>query len=265
MADPRPCRDRGTSHLRTSDCLTAILATILVPRPPAVGYASTHARNALPYVLSLLTAESRFRAPDLERPQAHRVRPPTRRPRPTGHTVAGTSQLGRRADALAGIRRPTFWTPSSASGLRVGANIRAKPALGCGRSVRPGCEPGAGDEGRQSEAMSESLEPAGGEIRRGAHEPVRWPLAAAVAWTQDNTPAPGMMSGVAEARLLEALIVVGGARHVLEIGTFTGVGALTMAAALPRMDASRRSRSTTTLPPLHAATSRRVHIGAASN
>jgi caffeoyl-CoA O-methyltransferase len=42
-----------------------------------------------------------------------------------------------------------------------------------------------------------------------------------------------MMSGLAEARLLEALIVVGGARHVLEIGAFTGVGALAMAAALP--------------------------------
>jgi predicted O-methyltransferase YrrM len=42
-----------------------------------------------------------------------------------------------------------------------------------------------------------------------------------------------MMSGLAEARLLEALIVIGGARHVLEIGAFTGVGALTMAAALP--------------------------------
>jgi caffeoyl-CoA O-methyltransferase len=41
------------------------------------------------------------------------------------------------------------------------------------------------------------------------------------------------MSGLAEARLLEALIVAGGARHVLEIGTFTGVGALAMAAALP--------------------------------
>jgi caffeoyl-CoA O-methyltransferase len=58
-------------------------------------------------------------------------------------------------------------------------------------------------------------------------------LAAAAAWTQGNTPAPGMMSGLAEARLLEALIVAGGARRVLEIGTFTGVGALTMAAALP--------------------------------
>jgi caffeoyl-CoA O-methyltransferase len=58
-------------------------------------------------------------------------------------------------------------------------------------------------------------------------------IAAAAAWTQGNTSAPQMMSGLAEARLLEALIVVGGARRVLEIGTFTGVGALTMAAALP--------------------------------
>jgi caffeoyl-CoA O-methyltransferase len=55
----------------------------------------------------------------------------------------------------------------------------------------------------------------------------------AAAWTRGNTRSPGMMSGVAEARLLEALIVAGGARHVLEIGTFTGVGALAMAAALP--------------------------------
>jgi caffeoyl-CoA O-methyltransferase len=58
-------------------------------------------------------------------------------------------------------------------------------------------------------------------------------IAAAAAWTQGNTSAPGMMSGLVEARLLEALIVAGGARHVLEIGTFTGVGALTIAAALP--------------------------------
>jgi caffeoyl-CoA O-methyltransferase len=41
------------------------------------------------------------------------------------------------------------------------------------------------------------------------------------------------MAGLAEARLLEALIVAGGARRVLEVGTFTGVGALAMAAALP--------------------------------
>jgi caffeoyl-CoA O-methyltransferase len=58
-------------------------------------------------------------------------------------------------------------------------------------------------------------------------------LASAAAWTEGNADSPGMMSGLAEARLLEALIVVGGARRVLEIGTFTGVGALAMVAALP--------------------------------
>ena len=58
-------------------------------------------------------------------------------------------------------------------------------------------------------------------------------IAAAAAWTQDNTGSPGMMSALVEAKLLEALIVTSGARHVLEIGSFTGVGALTMAAALP--------------------------------
>ncbi|HTX11793.1 MAG TPA: O-methyltransferase [Solirubrobacteraceae bacterium] len=57
-------------------------------------------------------------------------------------------------------------------------------------------------------------------------------LAAAVGWTSENTPVPGLMSGLAEARLLEALIVIGGASRVLEIGTFTGVGTLTMAAAM---------------------------------
>jgi caffeoyl-CoA O-methyltransferase len=58
-------------------------------------------------------------------------------------------------------------------------------------------------------------------------------IAVAADWTQRETSAPQMMSGLAEARLLEALIVASGARRVLEIGTFTGVGALIMAAALP--------------------------------
>jgi caffeoyl-CoA O-methyltransferase len=58
-------------------------------------------------------------------------------------------------------------------------------------------------------------------------------LAAVSSWTQTNTSAPQMMSGVPEARLIEALIVASGAREVLEVGTFTGFGALTMAAALP--------------------------------
>lgn len=58
-------------------------------------------------------------------------------------------------------------------------------------------------------------------------------LAEVAAWTAASTPVPQMISGVPEARLLEALIVAGGAREVLEVGTFTGFGALSMAAALP--------------------------------
>ena len=58
-------------------------------------------------------------------------------------------------------------------------------------------------------------------------------LASVAAWTGANTDSPQMMTGLAEARLLEALIVVGDVRRVLEIGTFTGLGALAMAAALP--------------------------------
>jgi predicted O-methyltransferase YrrM len=52
-------------------------------------------------------------------------------------------------------------------------------------------------------------------------------------WTRTHTDVPQMISGAAEARLLQALIVVGGARRVLEIGTFTGFGTLAMAAAMP--------------------------------
>jgi predicted O-methyltransferase YrrM len=81
--------------------------------------------------------------------------------------------------------------------------------------------------------MSDLIGPAAARYAEDRTSPFDGPLAAAAAWTQGNTPAPEMMSGLAEARLLEALIVVGGARRVLEIGTFTGVGALTMAAALP--------------------------------
>lgn len=76
-------------------------------------------------------------------------------------------------------------------------------------------------------------------------------------WTQEQTSAPGMMSGLAEARLLEALIVAGGARHVLEIGTFTGFGALAMAAAL-----GPEGRLTTLEVDQEAAAAARRHIEA---
>jgi predicted O-methyltransferase YrrM len=58
-------------------------------------------------------------------------------------------------------------------------------------------------------------------------------LAAIAVATRETMPSPGMMSGLVEARLFEALIAIAGARRALEVGTFTGFGALTMAAALP--------------------------------
>ncbi len=82
-------------------------------------------------------------------------------------------------------------------------------------------------------------------------------LAEVAEWTAGNTAVPQMMSGVPEARLLEALIVAGGARNVLEIGTFTGFGALTMAAALPD-----GGRVTTLEVDEETAASARTHIEA---
>ncbi|HVF15223.1 MAG TPA: class I SAM-dependent methyltransferase [Acidimicrobiales bacterium] len=58
-------------------------------------------------------------------------------------------------------------------------------------------------------------------------------LAALAAETREVSDAHGMMVGVLEGRLLEFLVFMTGARRVLEIGTFTGYSALSMAAALP--------------------------------
>lgn len=59
----------------------------------------------------------------------------------------------------------------------------------------------------------------------------------AVAAVRSETEAvmstPQMAGGLGEVQLLEALAVVGGATRILEIGTFTGVTALTLAARLP--------------------------------
>jgi caffeoyl-CoA O-methyltransferase len=81
--------------------------------------------------------------------------------------------------------------------------------------------------------MSELISAPAEEFAAAHTTPFDGPLAAASEWTRTNTPSPGMMAGVPEARLLEALVFVSGARSVLELGTFTGVGALAMAAALP--------------------------------
>ena len=51
--------------------------------------------------------------------------------------------------------------------------------------------------------------------------------------TCKRTEYSNMLSGPVEGRLLQMLIQVGGFKRVLEIGTFTGYSALTMAEALP--------------------------------
>ena len=74
------------------------------------------------------------------------------------------------------------------------------------------------------------------EIERYAAEhttPPEAALAAVAEATAGGPRAPQMMSGLVESRLLEAFVVAGGARRVLEVGTFTGHGALAVAAALP--------------------------------
>ena len=81
--------------------------------------------------------------------------------------------------------------------------------------------------------MDELISQAAEDFAAAHTTPFDGALAAASDWTESNTSWPAMMAGLAEARLLEALIVISGARRVLELGTFTGVGALAMAEALP--------------------------------
>ena len=57
-------------------------------------------------------------------------------------------------------------------------------------------------------------------------------LALVAETTRAEMPSPSMMSGRVEVRLLQALIVAARATRVLEVGTFTGFGALAMADAL---------------------------------
>jgi predicted O-methyltransferase YrrM len=58
-------------------------------------------------------------------------------------------------------------------------------------------------------------------------------IAAVRAETEATMPVPEMAGGWVEAKLLESLVVATRARRVLEIGTFTGVGVLSMASRLP--------------------------------
>ncbi|HEX2698708.1 MAG TPA: class I SAM-dependent methyltransferase [Acidimicrobiales bacterium] len=58
-------------------------------------------------------------------------------------------------------------------------------------------------------------------------------LADLEAETKRSLDAPGMMVGAVEGRFLQLLVWATGARRVLEIGTFSGYSALSMAAGLP--------------------------------
>jgi caffeoyl-CoA O-methyltransferase len=51
--------------------------------------------------------------------------------------------------------------------------------------------------------------------------------------THEKLAAPQMLTGAIEGRFLELLVWIGKARRVLEIGTYSGYSALSMAAALP--------------------------------
>jgi caffeoyl-CoA O-methyltransferase len=78
-------------------------------------------------------------------------------------------------------------------------------------------------------------------------------LAELAAETRATLENPQMLTGPVEGRFLELLVFATGARHVLEIGTYSGYSALSMAAGLPeggRID-------TCELEPKHAEVARR--------
>jgi caffeoyl-CoA O-methyltransferase len=74
------------------------------------------------------------------------------------------------------------------------------------------------------------------EIDRYAEEHTTPPpslLAELADETRATLPIPQMLTGVVEGRFLEMLVWTSGARRVLELGTYSGYSALSMAPALP--------------------------------
>jgi predicted O-methyltransferase YrrM len=74
------------------------------------------------------------------------------------------------------------------------------------------------------------------ELERYAEEhttPHEALLAELAAETRATLPSPQMLTGPVEGRFLEVLVFVSGARRVLEIGTYSGYSALSMARGLP--------------------------------
>ena len=58
-------------------------------------------------------------------------------------------------------------------------------------------------------------------------------LTGLAAETRETLPSPQMLTGTIEGRFLELLVYASGARRVLELGTYSGYSALSMAPALP--------------------------------
>jgi predicted O-methyltransferase YrrM len=74
------------------------------------------------------------------------------------------------------------------------------------------------------------------DVERYAEEHTTPPeplLASLAEETQRTLPSPQMLTGPIEGRFLELLVFATGARRVLEIGTYSGYSALSMAAGLP--------------------------------
>jgi caffeoyl-CoA O-methyltransferase len=72
------------------------------------------------------------------------------------------------------------------------------------------------------------------EAYAAAHSSAEHPaLAACAVETRETQESHGMMVGLLEGRFLETLVWLLPARRILEIGTFTGYSAMSMAAALP--------------------------------
>ncbi|MEZ4534999.1 MAG: hypothetical protein R3D26_08355 [Cyanobacteriota/Melainabacteria group bacterium] len=64
-------------------------------------------------------------------------------------------------------------------------------------------------------------------------KPVTMTAALLMKETHATMDSPNMLTGPVEGRLLKLLVQISGARRILEIGTFTGYSALSMAEGLP--------------------------------
>jgi len=101
--------------------------------------------------------------------------------------------------------------------------------------------------------MPDIVDPAVEAYAEAHTTPPDAPLQAIAEWTRANLAGPGMMVGPLEGRFLEFLVFALQPAHVLEIGTFSGYSALSMARALPP-----EGRITTCeLDPRHAEAARR--------